>query len=113
MTFIIVFKSLLHRSPAVQDLGLNSQHCAEEQCGLRFRTQVTNLDEKDSHLLTAARTKLGTTIMHKKVLNCNAALICDWLLNTCLQIIARHCLHKILLTYNILIFLGSADGMFT
>ena len=47
-------EAAFHWSPAVQDLGLNSQHCAEEQCGLRFRTQVTNLDEKDSHLLTAS-----------------------------------------------------------
>lgn len=52
-------------------------------------------------------------MQNEKMLACNNALVCDWLLNTCLQIIARFCLHKIILTYNILIFLGSADGIFT
>lgn len=114
MTFIIGFKSSLHWPPAVQDLGLNSQHCAEERRGLWSRTQLTKLDEKDLQLLPASGTQLGTTIMqNEKVLDCNAALICDWLPNTCLQIIARYCLHEIILTYNILIFLGSADGIFT
>lgn len=52
-------------------------------------------------------------MQNEKMLDCNTALIYDWLLNTCLQIIARYCLHKIILTSNILIFLESADGIFT